>query len=136
VDEELALRELHDARRIDAQRKRTGFGPHRDDIALSIDGHPARVVASQGQHRAVTLALKIAELDCIAQARGLLPILLLDDVSSELDPERSRALFNHLATTASQIFLTTTREDIILSAGTNASERRDFRVQGGRISSG
>jgi DNA replication and repair protein RecF len=119
-------------RRADAQRKRTGFGPHRDDFALELGGHEARIVGSQGQHRALTLALKSAELECIARARGVQPILLLDDVSSELDAERSAALFEHLAATESQIFLTTTRRELI--AGRRAgTERADFIVDSGII---
>jgi DNA replication and repair protein RecF len=125
---------LRDARRLDARAKRTAFGPHRDDIALAVDGHAARVVASQGQHRAITLALKIAEQTCIAQARRVQPILLLDDVSSELDAERTAALYDHLATTASQIFLTTTRRDLILGSGPDLGGRRDFLVADGKVS--
>jgi len=119
-------------RRADAQRKRTGHGPHRDDLELTLDGHEARIVASQGQHRALTLALKSAELATIAQARGVQPILLLDDVSSELDAERTAALFEHLAATESQIFLTTTRRDLIVS-GRPGAERADFQVERGVV---
>lgn len=132
VDPEEVRRALHDGRGGDARRKRTGYGPHRDDITLTIDGHPARVVASQGQHRAITLALKIAELEIIGRARGVLPILLLDDVSSELDADRTAALFAHLATTESQIFLTTTRRDLILTPR-GELERRDWVVSGGAV---
>ncbi len=137
-DEDVAacLEALRDGRGLDARSKRTHFGPHRDDLELVIDGHPARVVASQGQHRAITLALKIAELTSIAAARALLPILLLDDVSSELDADRTAALFDHLATTESQIFLTTTRRDLIVTPGASAAERRDFSVVAGVLSEG
>jgi DNA replication and repair protein RecF len=116
----------------DAARKATSFGPHRDDLALSIDGHPARQVASQGQHRALALALKSAELACIGRARGLEPLLLLDDVSSELDAERTAALFEFLAENRSQIFLTTTRAALIPSA-VDPADRRDFALRNGRI---
>jgi len=136
TDPEEARRALRDGRATDARRRRTGFGPHRDDIALTIDGHAARIVASQGQHRAITLALKIAELDIIGQARGVLPILLLDDVSSELDAERTAALFAHLATTDSQIFLTTTRGDLILTPQSEELERRDWLVRDGVVTAG
>jgi len=129
-DRDAAQRELAEARQADAQRKRASFGPHRDDLDLRLDGHEARVVASQGQHRALTLALKSAELSTIARARGVQPILLLDDVSSELDADRTAALFEHLALTESQIFLTTTRRDLIVSARLDA-ERADFVVEQG-----
>lgn len=132
ADRETAQRALAEARRTDAQRKRASFGPHRDDLDLRLGGYEARVVASQGQHRALTLALKSAELSTIARARGVQPILLLDDVSSELDADRTAALFLHLAETESQIFLTTTRRDLIVSARHDA-ERADFVVEQGVI---
>jgi DNA replication and repair protein RecF len=115
----------------DARRRRAAFGPHGDDLALELDGHPARAVASQGQHRALTLALKSAELACIAAARGLQPILLLDDVSSELDAERTAALLDFLATTSSQLFLTTTRPALI--DRDLGPERRDFVMKDGSL---
>jgi DNA replication and repair protein RecF len=77
--------------------------------------------------------LKIAELGCIAEARGLEPLLLLDDVSSELDEERATALFAHLATTRCQIFLTTTRPALIVAPGLGGADRRDFEVVSGVI---
>lgn len=134
-EEEAAAQHLFEDRSKDLRRKRTSFGPHQDDLYLQIDGHPARVVASQGQHRALTLALKAAELRCIAEAREVSPILLLDDVSSELDPERTRALFAYLAKTDSQIFLTTTRQNLIVSEELAGGERRDFHVVQGAIQS-
>jgi DNA replication and repair protein RecF len=127
--------QLRQGRQGDAQRKRTGFGPHRDDLQLLIDGQPARVVGSQGQHRAITLALKIAELRCIADARGVLPLLLLDDVSSELDGDRLAALFAHLAVTKSQILLTTTRRDLIVTTQISGGDRRDFTITAGEVTS-
>ena len=130
---EQARRELRDRRPLDARRRRTGFGPHLDDLGLELGGHAIRAVGSQGQHRAVTLALKIAELRCIARSRQLEPILLLDDVSSELDPTRAEALFAYLGGTACQIFLTTTRHALIVAPSLQGAERRDFRVQAGRI---
>jgi DNA replication and repair protein RecF len=132
ADVEEARARLAADRVRDAARKATSFGPHRDDMALSIDGHPARQVASQGQHRALTLALKSAELACIARARGLEPLLLLDDVSSELDAERTAALFEFLAETRSQIFLTTTRAGLIPSP-VRPEERRDFELRSGAL---
>jgi DNA replication and repair protein RecF len=130
---EVALRELRDGRVGDARSRRARFGPHRDDLSLEIDQHPVRIVASQGQHRAITLALKTAELDLIARARGVHPLLLLDDVSSELDADRTVALFDHLASTHSQIFLTTTRRDLIITPRTTAGERRDWLVVAGAL---
>lgn len=70
----------------------TLWGPQRDDLALLIDGRDSRVHASQGQQRSVVLALKQAELAVSTAALGTPPLLLLDDVLSELDPDRSAAL--------------------------------------------
>lgn len=128
-----ALHELKQRRSRDAHRPSAGFGPHRDDWKLFFGEHPARTVGSQGQHRALTLAIKVAEASAIAQIRGLLPILLLDDVSSELDPERTHALFAFLARTRSQIFLTTTRPEIIVTPGICGPDRMDIRMDHGTI---
>ncbi len=128
-----ARAELRRQRRRDAHRPSPGFGPHRDDLELRFDGHPVRAVGSQGQHRALTLALKAAETSAIAAARGIEPILLLDDVSSELDPERTTALFTFLGLAHGQIFLTTTRRELIVTPGVAPGDRRDFRVESGAL---
>lgn len=133
ADPELAAAELRSRRARDAHRPSAGFGPHRDDLSLFLDGHPARVVGSQGQHRALTLALKAAETAAIARARGLEPILLLDDVSSELDGERTEALFAFLGLHRGQVFLTTTRRELIVTPGVDRADRRDFRVESGHL---
>lgn len=130
---EAAAEELRRRRARDAYRPSAGFGPHRDDLTLRLDGHLARIVGSQGQHRALTLALKAAETAAIAAARGVEPILLLDDVSSELDRERTVALFTFLSQRRGQIFLTTTRRELIETPGLTASDRRDFHVASGRL---
>ena len=131
ADPEEARAELRRQRRRDAHRPSPGFGPHRDDLELRFDGHPVRTVGSQGQHRALTLALKAAETSAIAVARGIEPILLLDDVSSELDPERTTALFTFLGLAHGQIFLTTTRRELIVTPGVDPGDRRDFLVESG-----
>jgi DNA replication and repair protein RecF len=135
-DPDEARAELSRQRRRDAHRQSAGFGPHRDDLELLLDGHPARVVASQGQHRALTLALKAAETATIACVRGVEPVLLLDDVSSELDPDRTGALFAFLGLARGQIFLTTTRPELIVTPGIAAADRRNFRVEHGELSHG
>ena len=131
-EEEAFLRELRDNRARDIRRGSATAGPHRDDLALSISGHQVRGVASQGQHRAVTLALKSAEIDVIGAARGVRPILLLDDVSSELDRERTAALFAFLRDQEGQVLLTTTRPELI-DTGKDA-DRRDFTIDRGALS--
>ncbi len=123
---------LASSRTRDRIRKSAAIGPQRDDLMLEVDGHSARHVASQGQHRALVLALKAAEIDVIAHARGVRPILLLDDVSSELDRSRTVALISFLGEQRGQVFLTTTRPELIESDGLGgASERHDFRVERG-----
>jgi DNA replication and repair protein RecF len=121
---------LASSRVADARRGGAGRGPHRDDLALAIDGRLVRGVASQGQHRAVVLSLKSAEIQVVGAARGARPVLLLDDVSSELDRARTAALFAFLREQHGQVFLTTTRPELIEIAGPG---RSDFRVEGGRI---
>ncbi len=113
----------------DARRGTTTVGPHLDDLELVLDGHAVRHSASQGQHRMLVLSLVSAELQGIAAARDVAPILLLDDVSSELDPTRNAALFDFLDGTKGQVLVTTTRPEA-LSIHT---ERRDFRVEQGKI---
>jgi DNA replication and repair protein RecF len=89
------------------RRKTTLVGPHRDDVRLSIDGKPLDAFGSQGQQRTAVLALKVAEYETMRTRAGDAPILLLDDVLSELDAERAGGF---LAAVGSfeQAFLTTT----------------------------
>ena len=126
-------RELATRRRDDLRRGAATFGPQRDDLELLIDGRSARRHASQGQQRLLTLALKVAELGCLRVARGAHPVLLLDDVSSELDPERAGAVYRLLDDTESQVFLTTTRPEVIGGHGTAERGRREFVLSGGTL---
>jgi DNA replication and repair protein RecF len=70
----------------------TLVGPHRDDLVIGLDSLPARTHASQGEQRSLALAMRLASHRCIERASGSAPLLLLDDVFSELDPRRSAAL--------------------------------------------
>ncbi len=113
----------------DLARGFTVEGPHGDDLALTVRERGARHHASQGQHRMMVLALKVAELDVLTHRVGQVPALLLDDVSSELDPVRNRRLFALLDRLGGQVFLTTTQRELIrLEDG-----RVDFRVAAGRV---
>lgn len=104
-----AYRELLESRRrLDRKRGKTTVGPHLDDLALSLDGQPVRERASQGQFRAIALSLKLAELSHLAQVWGEPPLLLLDDMSSELDRTRSRQLFDTVTHLDGQVVLTST----------------------------
>lgn len=84
------------ARRDDLRRGVSTVGPHRDDVELRIGGLPARTHASQGEQRSLALALRLASHHVITEVTGSPPILLLDDVFSELDPDRSDALLANL----------------------------------------
>src|SRR5699024_8582043 len=91
----------------------TSVGPQRDDFEATLDGQPFKAFASQGQHRAWVLACKIAEIRCHVERLRVWPILLMDDVSSELDADRNAYLFSFLQQLDTQIFLTTTDHGIL-----------------------
>ncbi len=84
-------------------------GPHKDDLLVTIDGRDARQYASQGQTRTAALALKLAEREIYRNAAGEYPVLLLDDVLSELDPRRQEFVLNRIA--GGQVFITCCEED-------------------------
>lgn len=90
----------------------TNAGPHRDDARLILNGWPAEETASRGETRSLILMLKIIELQLLEKARGETPLLLLDDVFSELDGKRRHALTAHLKNY--QTFITTTDADVVL----------------------
>lgn len=119
----------------DRRTKRTSIGPHRDDLKILFGGgfltNTAREHASQGQTRAMTVALKLACLELIAQKTGIQPILLLDDVDSEFDQGRRRALGELLEALKSQIFITATersRLDFLPLTETFAVEIEDGKI--------
>lgn len=86
------LRALSGAREESLRRQLTPVGPHRDDVAFLVDGRDARAFGSQGQQRTVVLALKLSEVTLAGQTTGQPPLLLLDDVMSELDAGRRHAV--------------------------------------------
>lgn len=97
---------------IDIARGFTGFGPHRDDLLVYLNGQPTATSASRGETRTLMLVCKFIELEMITNARGEHPIVLLDDVFSELDGNRRKALTDFLRD--HQTFITTTDADIVL----------------------
>jgi DNA replication and repair protein RecF len=128
-DREILLRALTDNFDKDMARGFTTVGPHGDDLRASVQQTLAKHHASQGQHRALVLALKVAELSVLALRKQRIPVLLLDDVSSELDRSRNRRFFHLLSKIGGQVFLTTThREFILLEEG-----RQDYQVESGRV---
>lgn len=105
--ESLLYRALKDKSETERAAKRSLLGPHKDDILFTIDSKDARRFASQGQQRSIALALKIAEIEILKQVSGKNPLLLLDDVMSELDTAR-RSFFVEQIETRGQTVLTTT----------------------------
>ena len=102
-------------------------GPHKDDIEVSVNGHSARQFCSQGQVRTAALALKLADREIHKNTMGEYPIMLLDDVLSELDPRRQEYVLNRIA--GGQVFITcceNDRLDTLLSG-------KVFHIRGGEV---
>ena len=93
---------------IDIIRGSTTFGPHLDDLKLFVNGRDLRLFGSQGQQRTAVLALKLSEVEFLKEETGDYPILLLDDVMSELDAQRRKELLNFLNQQQIQTFITAT----------------------------
>jgi len=126
--------ELRARRPEDSRRGRASFGPQRDELSLQIEGRAARSDASQGQQRLLSLSLKLAELRCIESTRRVHPVLLLDDVSSELDAHRTESVLSLLQASQGQIFVTTTRPELFRAGSFSSAERAEFEVTEGRVS--
>ncbi|MCH8899257.1 MAG: DNA replication/repair protein RecF [Acidobacteria bacterium] len=109
----------------DLDQRTTTAGPHRDDPFLVVDGRPARTMASQGEQRTIAVSLKVGAYRVLAQERPTLPILLLDDVFSELDPRRARGVLDLFG--GGQVFVTTARDDDVPVDG------RRWVVEGGVV---
>ena len=99
---------LSEARALDVRRGVSTVGPHRDELAMSINGLPSRTHASQGEQRTLALALRLAGHRLVTERTGSAPVLVLDDVLSELDDHRAIALLEHLP--AGQVVITTASE--------------------------
>ncbi|MGE5560531.1 MAG: DNA replication/repair protein RecF [Chloroflexota bacterium] len=129
VAREVLFRALTASRHDDLVRGQTLIGPHRDDIALIINGRPGRQFASQGQQRTAALAMKLAELSHIGAVAGESPVLLLDDVFSELDDSRRRCLLETISDRI-QTFITTTNLNALKQSAAPAAV---FCVGAGRV---
>lgn len=101
--------QIANCRRKDIRRGSTEIGPHKDDIVFMIDEYDAKYFASQGQQRTAILALKLAEIEMMQRVTGESPILLLDDVLSELDGQRQQRLISEIDGKI-QTFLTGTQK--------------------------
>ena len=114
----------------DLDRGFSGRGPHADELEILVGDRPAKRFASQGQQRMAVLSMKIAEVMTLAGATQCIPILLLDDISSELDRDRNLALFSFLNEVGGQVFITTTHLDHVRLN----NPRSDFLIDGGCLS--
>ncbi|HET8991638.1 MAG TPA: DNA replication and repair protein RecF, partial [Candidatus Saccharimonadales bacterium] len=95
---------------LDSLKGFTSLGPHREDFVIKLNKHPTQLTASRGETRTLILTLKIIELSIIEETRNIKPLLLLDDVFSELDQNRRQHLINYLQN--HQVFITTTDADL------------------------
>ena len=131
TDEE-ALRDLYAANRgAEIARGASLFGPHRDDLRLEIEGRDARLFGSQGQQRTAVIALKMATLDVAREERGVPPLLLLDDILSDLDEGRRAMLVEVVLDRAAQAVLTCTEAS---AAGRRILDQaRLFSVRAGAV---
>ncbi len=102
-------------RSLDRERKMTAVGPHRDDPALAVGDLDARTHSSQGEQRTLALSLRMAAFELIAARRPDPPVVLLDDVFSELDAARAKGVVDHLP--AAQTLITTARPEAVPVSG-------------------
>ncbi|HOX43706.1 MAG TPA: DNA replication/repair protein RecF [Myxococcota bacterium] len=124
------LGELQAGLERDRRRGATGVGPQLDDLELGLDGQPARRFASQGQQRTLAVALLLALVDEVVGGGAEQPVLLLDDVSSELDAGNRRRLFERVGALAGQVLVTTTDAGLL---GELRGAARVFEVRDGRL---
>ncbi len=122
-------RKLQKNAQNDLFRKTSTVGPHKDDLKIMIDEMDIRNFGSQGQQRTAALSLKLAEIEIIREETGEIPILLLDDVLSELDFSRQKFLISSLR--EAQLFITTT--EISDYVRDTLTDNFIFTVQGGKI---
>lgn len=130
--EEEALRSLLESSRAqDIARGASSFGPHRDDLRLEVEGRDARLYGSQGQQRTAVIAVKMATLDVAREERGVPPLLLLDDILSDLDETRRAMLVDVVLDRAAQAVLTCTEAS---AAGERIlSQAKLFAVKAGVV---
>jgi len=131
-DEGEFLSELQSRLPRDLERGFSSFGPHRDELAILRDGRELRLYGSQGELRLALLALLLAERAVLARERGRTPLMLLDDVMSELDSERRELLARELSSGGQSVIATT---DLAHVPGAGAASVARLRVSAGSIRS-
>ncbi len=127
---ELIFAELRRKREEEIRRGLSLVGPHRDDLQFRLNGIDLQKYASQGQHKTFLIALKVAEFFYLKEKKDETPILLLDDVLSELDESRSKRLLSHIAALG-QTIITTTDESPFSNIIPWGQEHRKFHVEQG-----
>jgi len=120
--ESILLERLEKRREAEIAVGHSLIGPHRDDLDIQIGGLSSRAFASQGQCRSLVIALKVSQLELTKEAQKLAPILLLDDIISELDEERVKSLLGYLSQYPGQMFLTTVEKTKIENLRQNFSD--------------
>lgn len=98
---------LNRTRSLDIAKGITGIGPHRDDLEIKVNGRDARLFASSGEQKVITLSMKMAEAEFIKGMAGEEPVLLLDDVFAAIDEPRSRSLLKGAGSSAQRVITTT-----------------------------
>lgn len=129
--QEFYLKELHERQALDILRGNTSIGPHRDDLFFYVSGKLLKAFGSQGQQRSAALALKLAQLEYVKNNTGEYPVLLLDDVMSELDSERRTHLLKFIDGRV-QTFITVNDKHLIPDLNNNAY----FYIENGKVMQG
>lgn len=125
---------MEQARERERRQRQSFVGPHRDDLLLTVNGLSAAEFASEGQQRTVALALKLAQGEALAAARGSLPVYLIDDVFGELDPSRRNAVLHALPADAQKWITTTHLGWLEESHGLGGMNR--YTVKAGEVTRG
>jgi DNA replication and repair protein RecF len=126
----LYLRKLHQRRAAEVGAGNTLYGPHRDDVRFLANGRDLRPFGSRGQQRSAALSLKLAEVRAMTDVTGQAPLLLLDDVMSELDAVRRGMLLQVLDDVPQAILTTTDWEDF---TPTFRAQAQRLQVQSGDV---
>ena len=129
VEEDEFLEKLNSRLKKDLQLGSTYYGPHKDDILFSLGDMDLRIYGSQGQCRTAALSLKLSEIDLIRKNKNTAPVLLLDDVLSELDDSRQKKLIENLKDI--QVLLTCTGVEDFLRQNLKADAL--FRIEQGQV---